>query len=530
METKTNEADATQDATQERKLNYSTKLLAAVFYTRGLWSPFIAWIRLTRCPYRLEAIEWGIDRSILRKELKHAFFWALFWAVLESVLFLTFLKGGSPWYGALFVWLVFLQWFVYPYFAIRSVFRRLDKHICTEPDTKKDCLILKQSESSIPDQGYLLREAIFSVDSTKIIDGWGPKLDVDKTPFSNAESFYSRIESAFSDQSNGISTRRLAVVAAKDVQPTPGKWTRWFLADASLAAESQKTCDTRLLIMGEHPKIDGLATVEFTARIVNPHVTFRIRMRWLPGFKRRITSLGLLRKEKLWWRGMVVPLMFAFLVMAFWVVGGIISNFLDPEAIKGSLSLGKILAAKTSSPFSAEITSLFDVPPEQLTNFLMLWLFTKGGIAPFVGLAALVAFHIPLFFIIALLARFLRFLRGLLYSATGTYMYVGSKSCLRFCLTGSGLDDEESLQVAISYLQIIEQVLTNRIIDVLKENGINTDSIRDELKMFVNEGIYMTGGEFRASNVLVGKRGVLGTRKRRIAKAGQQTIMGKSKK
>ena len=520
----TAESETATEKIADQKPNRATKLLAGAFFTRGLWSPFIGWITLAGCPFRLGAIEWGVDRRILKRELNRAFLWGVALTAAEACTIYPFLHTNLSIFGALFVWLVLLQWLVFPYFAVRGLFKRLVIHQSEQVVSTPKTLVLAEMESSISDLGFLLREAVFSVDSTKKIEAFQTRDDTPQSDPLSANAFYREIERAFSENSNGISTRRVEVVSAKEIRLSITEWKRWMSGMADVAKPGL-ACSERLLILGEHPQSDTLAVVEFAVHEVKPHLSFRIRLRWLPGFKRRLRHLDLLVREKLWWRGIFVPIMLAIVVVGVWILGGIIASTMTPTPTKG-ISFGEILSAKTELPEG--IANLSDLSPDNFSQVVFALLFSKGGMTPFVMLVSVVAFHVPVLMLIVFLLRCGRFVKGLFYSATGTHLFIGSQPCLRFRMTNSGIGDEASLQTAASYLQIIEQVVTNRTVDVLRSFGINTDSIREELRLFVNEGIYMTGGEFRASNIIVGKKGVLGAKRRRNAKTGRQAVLGRT--
>jgi hypothetical protein len=61
------------------------------------------------------------------------------------------------------------------------------------------------------------------------------------------------------------------------------------------------------------------------------------------------------------------------------------------------------------------------------------------------------------------------------------------------------------LRWGITHLQVIEEVLINEIIRTFQKHNIDTTSIREELKLFVNQGIYMTGGSLAVENLAIGR-------------------------
>jgi hypothetical protein len=144
------------------------------------------------------------------------------------------------------------------------------------------------------------------------------------------------------------------------------------------------------------------------------------------------------------------------------------------------------------------------------------------SLSTLVNLAAFVAFMPVAGFVVLLLTRLLRYLRGLLYAATGTVMNVSTPNCYRFRASQLELGDDGAVRSGLKYLQIIEESVLETIIAALHERNIDTKSIRAEAQILINEGIYMTGGSLAASNVVVGAFAKIGARHRRkLAHAGK---------
>jgi len=122
------------------------------------------------------------------------------------------------------------------------------------------------------------------------------------------------------------------------------------------------------------------------------------------------------------------------------------------------------------------------------------------------------------------IVRMIRLLRGCLYAATGTVLNVAAAPSYRFRTADLTLGDEGSLRCGLAYLQIMEQTVIDTIISALQRRGIDTQSIREEARVLINEGIYMTGGSLQASNVVVGALAKLVGRKRnKLARSGHVT-------
>jgi hypothetical protein len=74
-------------------------------------------------------------------------------------------------------------------------------------------------------------------------------------------------------------------------------------------------------------------------------------------------------------------------------------------------------------------------------------------------------------------------------------------------------------------------VITNTIVGVLRKYGIDTRSIKDEVRTFINEGVYMTGGSIAAENMAVGRLGriIVGSRMNK-SRSGKRSLVGRSQK
>ena len=480
--------------------SWSSRLMAASLFTRGLWSPFFAWMHLSKVPFRASSVEWGIDTEFVESKLKRALALASSVTVVEFVLFLMFWKFGLQWLGCLFVLTVLLQWVVFPYFATRKLFEASDAGQAEPTQPRAESIVVSLNDGTISDLGYLFREANFSVDVTKRdSDPIGEESPEKDTLV--ADCFYGPIEEAFRDDASHITTTRVHVRGSREMHPPQVRWKRWLSPESTLLA-SEGEVNPRLIVFGENPSVDGIAAVELTIRSVARHLSFRIRLRWIPAMKERIHKLALIAKEKVWWRGGVVPLLLLAVVGIQWFL---IALFVLPD--------------KTSLDLEEGVASTF-----------LSFISVSGPMSPAVLIASITAFAPILLAIFVFARRTWRLLHGFAYAFTGTYLDASAAPCHRFALSRTDLDDDESLHWGVSYLQVMEEVVTNKIIEVLHSRGISTQSLREEMRMFVNEGIYMTGGQLSASNLLVGRGGIFNGGRRRRARQGKTSLGHKTSK
>ena len=349
-----------------------------------------------------------------------------------------------------------------------------------------EILVTKDSASALPDLGYLLREATFSVDCNSRKDSTTESPHNSSTN-PTAEEFYSDI----SQSAAGVNTfqvHRLRVLTPSRLQPGTSEWGPWYRP--FFLNESAATAGpiSRLVILAEYPGVDGLSATELMIRNVGPHLSFIFRLRWMPPLSKRLHRLAHLARQRAWWRVGLVPLILASLLLAQWAILGL-------YYLSQTDQLGNV------SPLKAGQDGL----SEYLYGSPVLWLVSQwSAMGPAAALALLVTFG-PFLLLLAIFAyRGLRYIRGALYAATGTYLDVKSPNCYRFVASRFLVEDGEELSWGMSCCRIMEEIVTNRIIDVLQRHGIDTRSIREELGTFVNQGIYMTGGNIVAENIAVG--------------------------
>lgn len=188
----------------------------------------------------------------------------------------------------------------------------------------------------------------------------------------------------------------------------------------------------------------------------------------------------------------------------------------EPEPVAPTFDEGPAYASNAPTETAPQPSWLDSV----VSGFAVVQQFVS--LSTLVQLAAFVAFMPVAGFGMLLLTRLLRYLRGLLYAATGTVMNVATPNCYRFRASQLELGDDGAVRSGLKYLQIIEESVLETIIAALHERNIDTKSIRAEAQILINEGIYMTGGSLAASNVVVGAFAKIGARHRRkLAHAGK---------
>jgi hypothetical protein len=107
-------------------------------------------------------------------------------------------------------------------------------------------------------------------------------------------------------------------------------------------------------------------------------------------------------------------------------------------------------------------------------------------------------------------------------SAPRSFRYLSARTIFENC-------DEFQWGVACS--QVMQEVVTNCIVAVLRKYGIDTRSIKDEVRTFINEGVYMTGGSIAAENLAVGRLArILASSRMNKSRAGKRALVGRSQK
>lgn len=671
--------------------NYSrtfltSKLIAASCYTRSLWNLFSVFRRFFTCPYRGHAIEWGVDVPYCKKHFLRALIYSMGWLLLESVLFVLFLVYSNALIGFFLIFLVLVQWFVYPWFITRKIFS--DIHETKSESTENNIpngihYISGENDGLIPDLGFMFRDATFCLDMTqkRTIETPNPVSGV--PPY---EEFYQNIENKVHETAPAyLWSDRVFVSASESVQPGSSIWSQWFNPFIDRLAKPDATESVpRLFLFGQHPEVDGLSTAELEIRTLKDYISFNIHLRWLPPLKRRFNNMFLVSKEKPIWRTVFVPLILALIIVIQWMginVGLLMlqgKNFgefsfetlfsinenmlaavatietrnkdqladelgaltqqieelskqateISYDALKNKLiseKAGKLAQLqKDEKAVEVKYSDLLDFmkayPGVQMneygenlkSNYLMekhnldkrraalgdiiddsnvrtlliqkkieindqikklesqmatlVETYTKytdyeilnyfcggleipfqdpwtvtilqvcfapirhgGGMGPAVWLSVVITVLPILFLIILIGYRMLRYCFRLIYAASGKYFNVQCGYSFRFKNTTFTIDDKSSLKWGTFFLQISEEIFMNSIIKVLKEYNIDSSKLKDELQIFVNQGIYMTGGSLKAESIAAGKSARIFSRwTKKEMKTGGVSIIGTS--
>jgi hypothetical protein len=460
----------------------ASDLLAASCYSRGLWSPVLIWRALSRKPYRGDPVQWGLDVQLIKRHLRLSSAVGLSLLILYTVLTAWYFLAGATWPLYVFIFSLLLEWSLSPWLASRALISFAGASADSGPTAVRETtLVSKDGSSPLSDLGYVLREAMFAVDCSSTSS---PESSSAREKL-NAEKFYAAVAQSISTVRN-FCCYLLQVRPSEEIQPGSSAWGSWYRATQRTAPSSASV--SRLVVLGEHPGIDGLASVEFMARDIEPHLSFVVRVRWLPPLSKRLHRFAHLAQQRSWWRCGLVPL----------ILGGVLLLTLQGAA------LGEELLAANSAIALALGAGL---------QRLLACIAVAASFGPLALLAAI------------LLARAGRYLRGFLYGATGTFFELQAPRCLRFVASRIVLENGEELHWGISYCQILEEVVTNTVVAVLRDHGIDTRSIRQEMSAFVNQGVYMTGGSLMTENLAVGAFAKIRNRKQlRQLRQGKKTM------
>jgi hypothetical protein len=471
-----------------------SELLAASCYSRGLWSPVLIWRAISNKPYRGEPIQWGLDRQFIKKHLTRASLVGAGFAILYALLVMVFFKTANVWVGLSVLLALFLEWTLVPWLVLRLGWVKSGPGVAyTAEDTVRK-LLCKDSTSALPDLGFLLREATFSVDSNAREAG-EPAQTATGSP--QPAEFYSAVSEAAS-KIPSFRVMKLTIVPSHESQPGTASWGSWYRPKCSTeCTESQET--SRLVILAEQPSIDGFASAEFMVQEVKPHFSFLLRLRWMPPLRGRLHRLGYLPDQRIWWRAGLLPVLFAGVLWLVAFEAGYFVNLINAY-IPALAAYGLILPGLAFSLIG--------------------------------GLALLVAFGPVVLFLLIALYRLGRYIWGVLHALTGTHIRVHAPSSFRYLSTRTIFEAGDEFQWGVACSQITQEVVTNSIVSVLRKYGIDTRSIKDEVRTFINEGVYMTGGSITAENIAVGNLArILRFRgKMRRSRAGSRPLVGRTQK
>lgn len=586
-------------------------LLAMMCYTRGLWSLFFLWRRLFVGPYRCRSLSLRMDDDFVKQHLGYALHYAAGWTLAQLTLLGMYWATGDNWTGGLLMLSVLVQWWVFPWLIGRGLWQAHAGNFPSNAQIESPphlLVVTEENGGQIPDLGFLLREANFSVDSAKRWQKDGQPSPPQPVPPPVQEEFYQRLEVDFAGVPDVV-TQRTIIRGAEQIQPGSKSWRNSQDGPAPSLAPA-KADNQRMLIFCQRPDVDGLTTVELEVREVKGHLSFNVRQRWLPPLQRRIARLALTALQLPWWRGGVVPGLLLLIVILSLLPAGWMQSALTPVArsMREAIALAQdqrqnqqALARMERAPEGVKeleqlharaaelrvrvqdliahwkeddseghrrVAQVVSAVPEerQLELFLQNaarsrnpeirqrgdalereqedfqkafnraldpykeagdrggWfgrlcaasvsavcrrIENNGRLVVAVLVAMVVALLPLLLFLAVALWRLLRLAWGAVAAAGHCYLNVVPLPSLRLACAAKDIVDDESLRWSIAYMQLVEEMLTNRIIDVLHDHGIDTNSIRAEMSIFINQGVYMTGGNLQAENLVVGRGGVI---------------------
>jgi hypothetical protein len=477
----------------EKGISLTSRRLAATLYTRGLWTPVQAWRTLIPPPYTEPPLLAGLSEQFLRKHLRKASLAAVGSSAFIAAAAISAAGAGSDLLAVSALWLLSIQWLVLPWYFARKIFKynSTANHAACHVFASRPKLQAATADEDgvVEDLGFLLREARFSIDSTKRYDD---EKAIGEMP--DTECIYAAVEKALQQNAQCFVSKRLMVVNKRGCSLRPFRWQQAVIPDKVGVSRPFE----RLVLFTNRVDVDGLAVVELAVRHVNPHLALEIRQRWLPPLEARFCRQELTAREKGWWRCGVVP---GLLMIVSWLA---------------YLLLGEV--AGYALAFLPE-----DAPVQAFFASLSL----DGGVARFMGAVVFLVLTLPLVWLAAVsVKRIVRFLLGSLYALTGTVMEVRHSRPMTFRRSNLEISEDAALKWGLSLIQVMEEVVTNAVIDCLKKHNIDTHSIRQELQMFSNNGIYLTGGTLSVENAVFGHKVNFWSRgrARRQARAGKLAL------
>jgi hypothetical protein len=470
-----------------------SELLAASCYARGLWSPVLVWRAISHKPYRGTPIQWGLERDYIKRHIYRGALIAACFTMFYGLLIWAFVETDDLWIALVLLFTLFLQWALIPWLILRLGWvkaRRYDGRLIEFGSSTR--LLCKDSTSALPDLGFLLREATFSVDCN--CRDHDEKAQLEGVPV--AREFYEAVAEAV-DKVPSFRVKPLTIVTSAEAQPGDDHWGPWYRTRYPLIGEdSERT--TRLVILGEQSSIDGFASAEFMVHEVKPHLSFLFRLRWMPPLRKWLHGLAFLAEERIWWRAALLPAIFlAVLYLGNWVAGraGAWTEALSPDNVMYvPLALGAL---------------------KVLLEAAVLFIIAGPVLA----------------FVLILFYRLLRLIWGAFHALTGTHFEVSAPRSFRYLSARTIFENCDEFQWGVACSQVMQEVVTNCIVAVLRKYGIDTRSIKDEVRTFINEGVYMTGGSIAAENLAVGRLArILASSRMNKSRAGKRALVGRSQK
>lgn len=469
----------------------ASRLIAAGSYTRGLWSPFIMWRKFASPPFSGRCPQWGVDEEFVRHHYLLAFYYALVFSVFEiCLIFSYYFFDKNQIAGILFIFIVILQWFLFPWIKSCSILSsRNMQNVISKCHVVTKEIITDENNATIGDLGYLIREAIFSVDANKKSDfELNQAKDIGSIKLND---FFSSIEDDIKQLKNCETTIcKINIKSHLDIQPKGFAWNR--LSSTIDYSNDQQDNLGKILIFAQDNENDGLATAEIGIKRIAPHFSFHLRLRWMPPIKSRYQKLLLLSRQHTWWQ---------FFISLFFI---------------------------TTVVFLNHFLSSYLVDSEDISNINYYPNIMVNRIDLLVVLGTVMLFSPIVLFFSVLFKRTLRYVRAIICVAAGITFKIESPESFLFAAAEGDIKENESLYNGIFYMRLFEEVILNKIIFVLKEHNIDTDSIKQEFKNFQNDGIYVTGGSIQAENIAVGRfSSIRNKRKRKSSRKGSAPLLNR---
>lgn len=465
----------------------TSRVIAASAYTRGLWQPILLLLRLARPGFYGSSGHWGLDVGFIRQHALRAVVYAVGWfGVLALGLFVC-LETHNQIIAFIGAWLVLIQWNIYPWVVTRSLLRGDADYSVPPTQQTADRILTPGSDFNIPDLGYLVREAQFGIDTTKTMHGM---IQTDKATRVDAEEVLREMADAFRDSGQHLWARIVCVQSSRSIQ-------RSMTAAEAIRKAAPGTGGSRLLVFGTSQDADGMNIAEVAAWNVGQHLSLLIRLRWLPPLRKSLEKLRYIANEKFWWRGFMLPVLLL--------------------GVAGLLVGVSVVLIETASE-SLDIPGAVAEAAEQAR-------FRLGGAGLVFLIALVVSIGFPILYLAArLLERLFHYLQGRLYSLAGRYFAIRFFSSLRRVIATTSLTDEEALYHGVACVQVMEEVLRNAAVAALERRGIDASQLREQFNVFINEGIYVTGGTVRADQLAVGRRARAKGRARRPVRGGRSAV------
>ena len=449
--------------------NHFSKVLAASAYTKGLWQPILLHLRLKRPLFYGSSGDWGLDRGFIRRHAFRAALLAMCWFGVFLVLFVTLAATHRHFLAIIGAWLVLVQWHVYPWFMIRKLLVGAENHDANNTVPKIKSIVTPGSDFSIPDLGVLVREAQFGIDMTQFTTS--DSADQTETCI-NAEDILKDIMNRLSESGQGLNAQLVSVQSSRVIQ-------RGAPVAEALRSTSLGMGGERLFVLGTARSDGAMNVAEVSAWNVGRHVSLLIRLLWLPPIRGSLDRLNYIANEKFWWRALFLPAMLLGLTLLMVFIAGLILQWLADVA---------------------------EVPI--VINDLAFMIDNDFGAASVVFAAAVtISIILPVIYIgLRYLERLLHNLQGFVYSLAGRYFAIRFFRSLRYVATTSSISDEEALHEGVAAVQVMETVIRNAAVAAFERVGIDAGQLKEQFNVFINEGLYVTGGSVRAEQLAVGRK------------------------